>query len=427
MRLLKLSARNFRLLRDLTMPFSADVTVLIGPNGSGKSNVVECLDVLMQTVQTGNYLANHLSRGFDRVVWRHDRTLAIGFSLLFDSSPEIEYELDISIDRIERELIRHGDASIVGEYLPAIGSLQWPSDVSYSGSGHPLSASVPGVDALREWFRCRVRVDPFRSVAHEYQVSPAPLASPTGHDLVRVLHYHYTSNRERFDLYEDRVTRVLPEIDIIEAPLTSGTNATISVRFHGDDRRYDLWQLSSGVKDVLILLAAAHFSQTGAFVILEEPENHLHPGAQRSLGAVLLELAATEDKQFLVTTHSETILGFFGLERAVLMSKLDNQSRASALTDVELSAAWEALGIEPGKLLQAIGRNRHVVAIVEGRSDMLALPPLLERLDIADKVVIARSEGGGAKDIAEGARLLSEALKRFRLPTEVFVVLDSDG
>ena len=159
-------------------------------------------------------------------------------------------------------------------------------------------------------------------------MSPTPLANPTGNDLVRVLHYHYTSDRERFDLYEDRVTRVLPEVDIIEAPLTSGTNATISVRFHGDERRYDLWQLSSGVKDVLILVAAAHFSMTGAFVMLEEPENHLHPGAQRSLGAVLLELADTEDKQFLVTTHSETILGFFGLERAVLISKLDNQSRA---------------------------------------------------------------------------------------------------
>jgi predicted ATPase len=50
----RLRIKNFKLLRDVDLEFSADVpTVLIGPNASGKSTVIEVLDFLSRCANDG--------------------------------------------------------------------------------------------------------------------------------------------------------------------------------------------------------------------------------------------------------------------------------------------------------------------------------------------------------------------------------------
>jgi predicted ATPase len=63
-----------------------------------------------------------------------------------------------------------------------------------------------------------------------------------------------------------------------------GTNALVLL----------FWQLASAAE--------------GATVMMEEPEVHLHPRAQAELASVLVEVAKAEDKQVIMTTHSEHIL-----------------------------------------------------------------------------------------------------------------------
>lgn len=64
-----------------------------------------------------------------------------------------------------------------------------------------------------------------------------------------------------------------------------GTNALILL----------FWQIASASKDATILI--------------EEPEIHLHPRAQADLASVLADVAKSEEKQLIMTTHSEHILG----------------------------------------------------------------------------------------------------------------------
>ena len=47
----------------------------------------------------------------------------------------------------------------------------------------------------------------------------------------------------------------------------------------------------------------------GATVLIEEPEIHLHPKAQADLAEVLADTAKAEDKQIIMTTHSEYVAG----------------------------------------------------------------------------------------------------------------------
>ena len=46
-----------------------------------------------------------------------------------------------------------------------------------------------------------------------------------------------------------------------------------------------------------------------AAVLIEEPEIHLHPKAQADLASVLVEEAKLSDKQIMMTTHSEHVVG----------------------------------------------------------------------------------------------------------------------
>ena len=58
-----------------------------------------------------------------------------------------------------------------------------------------------------------------------------------------------------------------------------------------------------------MLLLQLVSAEKGATVMIEEPEIHLHPKAQGEIAEVLAEVALEEDKQVIMTTHSEHITG----------------------------------------------------------------------------------------------------------------------
>ena len=80
------------------------------------------------------------------------------------------------------------------------------------------------------------------------------------------------------------VNSVTPNGDVNIVSEGFGTNALIQL----------FWQLDRAEK--------------GATVMIEEPEIHLHPKAQAELASLLVEEAQAEDKQIIMTTHSEHIL-----------------------------------------------------------------------------------------------------------------------
>jgi predicted ATPase len=62
-----------------------------------------------------------------------------------------------------------------------------------------------------------------------------------------------------------------------------------------------------GVAQVLPVLLQLYFSRPGQLVIIEEPELHLNPAAQRVLFDLVSEFAA-QGRQIIVETHSEHFL-----------------------------------------------------------------------------------------------------------------------
>ncbi len=91
--------------------------------------------------------------------------------------------------------------------------------------------------------------------------------------------------------------------------IASGTDLyELRVTVSGGTTRVSVTDVGFGVSQVLPVLVQIFYAPSRSFVILEQPEIHLHPAAQSELGDVLLAAVKERDVQLLVETHSEHLL-----------------------------------------------------------------------------------------------------------------------
>jgi predicted ATPase len=101
MRLQRLAAQNFRLLKEFSIDFVPDVTVLIGANNVGKSNVIDAILLFKEAMQSAidQVLASRFQ--FVRVVSQHQIQDRINLTLSF--SDGLAYGLTLASEGIVAE------------------------------------------------------------------------------------------------------------------------------------------------------------------------------------------------------------------------------------------------------------------------------------------------------------------------------------
>lgn len=81
-----------------------------------------------------------------------------------------------------------------------------------------------------------------------------------------------------------------------------------------DGAERDIYEVGSGIGQVLPVIAICLLAKPGEVVCVEEPEAHLHPSAQAYLADFLLAMAAS-GRQIIVETHSPNIIDRLRLRR----------------------------------------------------------------------------------------------------------------
>lgn len=203
-----------------------------------------------------------------------------------------------------------------------------------------------------------------------------------------------------------------------------------SLRVHpkldGDVRAFD--ELGTGQEQILALAFAWAYAKAfgqaeGTILVIEEPEAHLHPLAQRWL-ASQLNTMATAGLQIVITTHSPHFVNLNHPENLVLVRKDDDgATRVVQHTPADLAGLLVATGADPARTtptgigpFYAAAATTEVVdglfarrcVLVEGPTEHLALPYLLDLvgLDVL-KEGVAIVPVGGIGNMAKWYRLFA--------------------
>lgn len=274
---------NFKCFRKMEVN-PRRITAFIGPNGTGKSSVLQALALLKQSVD-GNQLQLQGSvaslRNLDQLqpnFSSHGQTLRIAFS-----GTHRPTQLKI---KESGESVRFGYEveSVSGEYTV---KKEEPSDIPAQ-----VLRTLKVVPAARGLVHHIYR----QGSQISKDISLSGQESETATNLV-----NSRKLENKISKWSKRITGVgltansIPPQSVEVKALTPAGEVNIVAEGFGANALVLLFlQLASAVK--------------GATVLIEEPEIHLHPRAQAELASLLVGESKAEDKQIIMTTHSEYIL-----------------------------------------------------------------------------------------------------------------------
>ncbi|MCY4172184.1 MAG: AAA family ATPase [Bacteroidetes bacterium] len=117
---------------------------------------------------------------------------------------------------------------------------------------------------------------------------------------------HLKSELERFG----SSAGLFDEIEIRRLGKTGSSPFQIQVRKFGKRRKgpkQNLIDVGYGVSQILPILTELLLSENNRMVLLQQPEIHLHPSVQASLGSLLCEIAS-KGRQLIIEAHSEFLI-----------------------------------------------------------------------------------------------------------------------
>jgi len=154
---------------------------------------------------------------------------------------------------------------------------------------------------------------------------------------------------------------------------------------------------------------------------MEEPENSLHPKAQRQLLSVIQEI--TSGSQVIVTTHSPVLINRSKFENNILLTRTTKGNTVAKTFDSSLLEQVRMdLGIRASDALLKGGGNCAI--LVEGNTEEDGFPIFMEMLGMSEFALGIAIINIGGSDF-QRARNTASLLNAYDIPC--VIVLDSDA
>jgi predicted ATPase len=338
--------QNYKALRDVSLELTP-MHVLIGPNDSGKTSILEAIAALCRSVD------RQLSHAFtgswegQQLIWHAERDLPISLAASIElDTGTIDYQISFTFPVGRGVQLNEESAQLESESEPVrIGA----KGDGFSKVFRSASRNEHSEDAIRN--RARSIYDSLLGV-HSYRWSPRFLAlpvapdskrrfrmDPSGFGLARCLDDILGYDPHRFIRLEDRFRTIFPQFKSIKllpepafhAPVDSAEEIPILQKSEGKGIHFELAagdqlisasQVSDGVLLVLAYLAILHLPQSPHVMLVEEPENGIHPKRLQDVLSILRELVNEKTRtQVVMTTHSPYVVDQFKPEEVTLCQK----------------------------------------------------------------------------------------------------------
>jgi predicted ATPase len=216
----------------------------------------------------------------------------------------------------------------------------------------------------------------------------SPRLKPDGSNLVPVLMYLSHNEEDIFRNINAFANAVVPEIG--ELSLRDSGDNKLEVFFRDGTGHYiPLHEMGDGIEQLLLIGTVLHSSDYASSIYIEEPENYIHPGAQKRMLREMLKVIG--NRQIFMTTHSPS---WFEYAKEITTYSITNEqgqgTKCCRLEGIRIREAIDDVGISPSMLVQS-----DVVIFVEGPRDVAVWRHWLQRIeDIRDIDIAIVSLGG---------------------------------
>ena len=328
-----LEVTDWRQFKSVQIEFDPRATIITGANGSGKTTLLGILSqhfgwspVFIGTLKIDARGARRYFSGFTGEVISGDANVG---KLTYDSGAVAA--LQAPTEGASFQIVIQDRQSVPGVYITSHRPVysyqpvtQIPTDVQ---AGDQLFRQY--LTNLRQFYLPNSRVE---SPSHRLKAALISLAVfGYGNEVVT----QNDESRKTFEGFSEALSRVLPadldfkgiEIQMPEVILKTGT---------GD---FSLDAASGGIAalmDVAWQIYMRSRSDETFTVLIDEPENHLHPSLQRSMLPGLL--TAFPKAQFIVATHNPFVVTSVRDSNVIVLNFVDGRVMSTKLDDVDRSA-----------------------------------------------------------------------------------------
>ena len=414
MKLKKLEIKNFKSIEEATIDDIGDFDILCGKNNAGKTAIFEALSILsgypvaindQREIQKKYFSGEKFKEkrmeislifcldDAERTLWienysqNNDKSFV--YSLLTTSLlREIKYCFSSSdgsggtgkyfglssisfkaADNKFAEIFRRG--SNTQYYLTDLKSVFIPKKTLTSddfnqpkiqGNGSIPSDQIFPFETFQQWIRRIYFFSPFRQSQRTQEAHITSTLNSNGENLVQRL-YTIKQNEERiWDKLQEFFAKTLPDLGTLQTRVNDQKQTYTVVVDKKWNIEIDIHDMGSGIEQLLMIACVLIPQTPSSLIMLEAPEHHLHPGAQRTLLGFLRE--NLKGNQIMVTTHSPIFLSQNDLSIHVV-TKTTNGTKVEKVDEPDdLSIALSELGSQNSDLLFADN-----VLFVEGPSD----------------------------------------------------------
>jgi predicted ATP-dependent endonuclease of OLD family len=165
------------------------------------------------------------------------------------------------------------------------------------------------------------------TIATSYKIDPKLVEIQTGLDLYTRINRNRNDskeNRRLFDKFEDFISKNFFQgkgFEVVARYAEPGEQEHLHVSIN--NKEHEIHFLGDGIQALITLLYPVFLAKPKAWVFIEEPEVHLHPGMQRLFIETLLNDPTIKDKELTIflTTHSNHLFD----------TAVENQDKVSVL------------------------------------------------------------------------------------------------